>query len=108
MLDNLQQIANRDVSLVIMEACGSSHHWARWLNGLGIEVKLLPAQYVRTYVKRNKTDAADAAALLQAARACDIRPVRVKSIEQQARQGLHRIRSLWRCQAFGFVKLQFL
>ena len=49
----------------------------------------------RAYVKRNKTDAADAAALLKAARACDILPVKVKSIEQQALQGLHRTRSLW-------------
>ena len=87
--------ANRDVAQVIMEACGSAHHWARWLGGLGIEVKLLPAQYVRAYVKRNKTDAADAAALLEAARASDIRSVRVKSVEQQALQGMHRIRSLW-------------
>ncbi|MDA7418006.1 IS110 family transposase [Xenophilus arseniciresistens] len=87
--------ANRDVRLVIMEACGSAHHWARWLTGLGIDVRLLPAQYIRAYVKRNKTDAADAAALLEAARASDIRPVRVKSVEQQALQGLHRIRSLW-------------
>lgn len=87
--------ANRDVGLVVMEACGSAHHWARWLNSLGIEVRLLPAQYVRAYVKRNKTDAADAAALLEAARASDMRPVRVKSVEQQALQGLHRIRSLW-------------
>jgi transposase len=87
--------ANRDVALVIMESCGSAHHWARWLAGLGIEVKLLPAQYVRAYVRRNKTDAADATALLEAARASDIRPVRVKSVEQQALQGLHRIRSLW-------------
>jgi len=86
---------NRDVRLVIMEACGSAHHWARWLNGLGVEVRLLPAQYIRAYVKRNKTDAADAAALLEAARASDIRPVRVKSVEQQALQGMHRIRSLW-------------
>jgi transposase len=86
---------NREVTLVIMESCGSAHHWARWLNGLGIEVRLLPAQYVRAYVKRNKTDAADAAALLEAARASDMRPVRVKSVEQQALQGLHRIRSLW-------------
>ena len=86
---------NRDVSLVIMEACGSAHHWARWLNSLGIEVRLLPAQYIRAYVKRNKTDAADAAALLEAARASDIRPVRVKSVEQQALQGMHRIPSLW-------------
>lgn len=86
---------NRSVSLVIMEACGSAHHWARWLNSLGIEVRLLPAQYIRAYVKRNTTDAADAAALLEAARASDMRPVRVKSVEQQALQGLHRIRSLW-------------
>lgn len=86
---------NRQVGLVVMEACGSAHHWARWLNGLGIEVRLLPAAYVRAYVKRNKTDAADAAALLDAVRASDMRPVKVKSVEQQALQGLHRIRSLW-------------
>ena len=49
----------------------------------------------QAYVKRNKTDAADAAALLEAARASDIAPVKVKSIEQQALQGLHRTRSLW-------------
>lgn len=86
---------NRHVDLVVMEACGSAHFWARWLNALGIEVRLLPAQYVRAYVRRNKTDSADAAALLEAARACDLRPVRIKSVEQQALQGLHRIRSLW-------------
>ena len=86
---------NRRVGLVVMEACGSAHHWGRWLTGLGIEVKMLPARYVRAYVKRNKTDAADAAALLEAARASDISPVRVKSVEQQALQGMHRIRSLW-------------
>lgn len=87
--------ANRSVGLVVMEACGSAHHWARWLNGLGIDARLLPAQYVRAYVRRNKTDATDAAALLEASRAADMRPVRVKSVEQQALQGLHRIRSLW-------------
>ena len=74
--------SNRSVGLVVMEACGSAHHWARWLNGLGIEVRLLPAAYVRAYVKRNKTDAADACALLEAARCAEIIPVRVKSIEQ--------------------------
>lgn len=86
---------NREVSLVIMEACGSAHHWARWLSSLGIEARLLPAAYIRAYVKRNKTDAADACALLEAARCADIEPVRIKSVEQQALQGLHRIRSLW-------------
>jgi transposase len=86
---------NREVDLVVMEACGSAHHWGRWLAERGIAVKLLPAQYVRAYVKRNKTDRADAAALLEAARAADIKPVAVKSIEQQALQGLHRLRSGW-------------
>ena len=87
--------ANRAVGLVVMEACGSAHHWARWLNALGIEVRLLPAAYVRAYVKRNKTDAADACALLEAARCADISPVRIKSVEQQGLQALHRTRSLW-------------
>ena len=87
--------ANRAVGLVVMESCGSAHHWGRWLTGMGIEVRLLPAQYVRAYVKRNKTDAADAAALVQALRDADIRPVRIKSVEQQALQALHRSRSLW-------------
>jgi len=86
----------RAVDLVIMEACGSAHHWARRLNARGIEVKLLPAGYVRAYVRRNKTDAADACALLEAARNADIVPVRVKSVEQQALQGLHRVRSQWK------------
>ena len=110
---------NRTVGLVVMEACGSAHHWARWLNGLGIEVRLLPAAYVRAYVKRNKTDTADACALLEAARCAQIVPVRVKSIEQQALQALHRTRSLWMatrtarinalrgfCREFGIVVAQ--
>ena len=87
--------ANRNVARVIMEACGSAHHWGRWLNARGIEAVLLPAAYVRAYVRRNKTDAADAQALLEAARAADIAPVKIKSVEQQALQGLHRIRSAW-------------
>lgn len=87
--------ANRAVSRVVMEACGSAHHWGRWLTSQGIAVQLLPPRYVRHYVKRNKTDATDAAALLEAARCADIVPVRVKSVEQQALQSLHRIRSSW-------------
>ena len=67
-----------------MEACGSAHHWARWLDRFGIAVKLSPAAHIRAYVKRNKTDAADACALLEAARASDIVPVKVKSVEQAA------------------------
>src|ERR1700682_1215280 len=111
--------ANRAIGLVVMEACGSAHYWSRWLNAQGIEVRLLPPAYVRAYVKRNKTDAADACALLEAARCADIAPVRVKSVEQQALQGLHRTRSLWMttrtsrinalrgfCREFGIVIAQ--
>lgn len=86
---------NRSVQLVVMEACATAHYWARTFRARGIEVRLLPAQYVRAYVKRNKTDAADALALLEAARASDIKPVGVKSVEQQALQALHRLRSGW-------------
>jgi transposase len=111
--------AKRAVGLVVMEACGSAHHWPRWLNAQGIEVRLLPPPYERAYVKRNKTDAADACALLGAARCADIAPVRVKSVEAQALQGLHRTRSLWMatrtsrinalrgfCREFGIVIAQ--
>jgi transposase len=79
-----------------MEACGSAHHWARTLQAQGHEVRLLPAQYVRAYVRRNKTDAADAAALVEAARCADISPVPVKSVDQQVLQQLHRLRQ--QCQ----------
>ena len=80
---------------VVMEACGSAHHWARKISACGHQVQLLPAQYVRAYVKRNKTDSADAAALIEAARCGDIRAVPVKSIEQQQLQALHRLRTQW-------------
>ncbi len=80
---------------VVLEACGSSHYWARRILALGHHVELLPAQYVRAYVKRNKTDEADAAALIEAARCSDIKPVPVKTVEQQQVQALHRLRSQW-------------
>jgi transposase len=87
--------ANRPIGLVIMEACSSAHYWARRISALGIRVQLLPPRYVRAYVKRNKTDAADAAALLEAARCSDIAPVKIKSVEQQSLQCLHRVRNVW-------------
>lgn len=54
--------------LIGMEACGSAHHWAREIQALGHEVRLMPAQYVKPYVKQNKTDAADAEAICEAVR----------------------------------------
>ena len=86
---------HREPCRVVMEACGSAHHWARKIAAAGHQVQLLPAQYVRAYVKRNKTDRADAAALIEAARCGDILPVPVKTIEQQQIQALHRLLTQW-------------
>jgi len=67
-----------------LEACGASHHWARELAALGHEVVLLPPQYVKPYVKRNKNDAADAAAICEAMSRPTMRFVPAKTVEQQA------------------------
>jgi transposase len=80
--------------LVGMEACGTSHHWARELIRLGHEVRLMPPSYVRPYVKRGKTDAADAAAICEAVTRPTMRFVPVKSREQQAALSVHRARNL--------------
>jgi transposase len=80
---------------VVMEACGSAHYWARRIARLGHTVRLLPAHYVKAYVRRNKTDQADAAALIEAARCAEIREVPVKTVEAQQIQSLHRLRSQW-------------
>jgi transposase len=80
---------------VLLEACASAHHWARELQGLGHKVVLLPPHAVRPYVTRNKTDKTDAKALLEAYRNEDIRPVPVKSPDQQALAAIHRLRSSW-------------
>jgi transposase len=78
-----------------MEACGSAHHWARRLVAEGHTVRLLPAHYMKPYVGRSKTDRADAAALIEAARSSQIRSVPIKTLEQQQLQSLHRLRSQW-------------
>src|SRR5688572_21445554 len=78
---------------VIMESCGTSHYWGRRMQARGLRVQLLPVQYVRPYVRRNKTDRADTDALLEAARCGEIRPVPVKTVEQQTLQAIHRVRT---------------
>ncbi len=78
-----------------MEACGSAHHWARRIEELGHVVVLLPPQYVRPYVVRNKTDRTDVDALLEAFRNEQIRPVPIKTVTQQVIATLHRLRSGW-------------
>lgn len=85
-------LSNIEPCLVGMEACGSSHYWAREIEKLGHEVKLMPPQYVKPYVKTNKNDSADAEAICEAVRRPTMRFVSVKSEEQQALLLLHRER----------------
>src|SRR4051812_36156017 len=78
--------------LIGIEACASSHYWARELVALGHDVKLMPAHYVKPYVKRSKNDAADAEAICEAVTRPTMRFVGIKSPEQQSAMMLHRVR----------------
>jgi len=80
--------------LVGMEACATAHYWAREFTKLGHEVRLMPAKDVKAYVKRNKSDAADAEAICEAVRRPTMRFVRIKSAEQQGQLMQHRTRDL--------------
>ena len=104
--------------LVGLEACATSHYWARELARLGHDVRLMPAKDVKAYIKRNKNDAADAAAICEAVRRPTMRFVQVKSADQQAQLMQHRARDLLmqqrtqlinalRCGGCYRTKLQF-
>ena len=80
--------------LVGIEACATSHHWARELRVFGHEVRIMPANYVKPYVKRNKNDAADAEAICEAVTRPSMRFVAVKGPEQQSVLMVHRTRAL--------------
>lgn len=80
--------------LVGMEACGTAHHWGRELSKLGHTVKLMPPAYVKPYLKRGKTDAADAEAIAEAVTRPTMRFVAVKTADQQAVLMLHKVRDL--------------
>lgn len=80
--------------VVAMEACGGAYYWARRLQALGHDVRLIPPIYVKPYVVRNKNDARDADGLSLAVLRPDIRTVQIKSPEQQARASVHRVRDL--------------
>jgi transposase len=86
-----------------MEACGGAHYWARELVKLGHDVRLMPAQYVRPYVKRSKHDAADAEACCEAVQRPSMRFVPVKSEAQQALLMLHRIRDRLQAERTGTI-----
>jgi transposase len=85
--------AKQPRSLIGMEACGSAHYWARVARRCGHEVRLMPPAYVKAYVKRNKTDAIDAAAICEALSRPTMRFVPVKDEADQAKVALHRIRA---------------
>jgi transposase len=88
----LEFFANLPPCLVGLEACAAAHYWARELGKLGHEVRLMPPQYVRPYVKTNKHDAADAEACCEAVRRPGMRFVPIKSEGQQSLLMLHRVR----------------
>jgi len=95
--------------LIGMEACGTSHFWARELQALGHEVKLMPPIYVKPYVKRGKTDAGDAEAIAEAVTRPTMRFVAIKSPEQQSVLALHRTRALLvrqRTQLVNMIRAQ--
>ncbi len=85
-------MARQPSSMVIFEACGGAHYWARVMEELGHEVKLIAPQYVRPFVKRQKNDAADAEAIVIAARQPEMRFVDPKTVEQQSRAAVFRAR----------------
>ncbi len=80
-------------ALIAMESCSGSHHWGRELTQYGFDVHLIPAQYVKPYLKRNKNDANDAEAICEAASRPGMPKVPIKTIEQQDIQAMHRARS---------------
>ena len=85
--------ANQPPVLVGMEACGGAHYWAREIAKLGHSVKLMNPKYVKPYVKTNKNDRADAAAIAEAATRASVRAVPVKQAWQQDLQSVHRVRT---------------
>ena len=93
----LSFFANLSPCLIGMEACGSAHYWARKLQGLGHNVKLMAPQFVKPYVKTNKNDAADAEAICEAVTRPTMRFVPIKNGERQAVLAMHRARQ-------GFIK----
>jgi transposase len=97
--------AKLDPCLVGIEACGTSHYWAREITKLGHEVRLMPPAYVKPYVKRGKTDAGDAEAICEAVTRPTMRYVAIKSPEQQAALALHRTRDLFVKQRTQLVNM---
>ena len=80
-------------AVIGMEACTRAHHWSRILISKGYEVKIVPPQFVKPFVKSNKNDANDAQAICEAMARPNMYPVKVNTIEQQDNQAIHRVRN---------------
>ena len=90
----LEFLASQPPCLVVMETCGGAHYWGREIQRLGHEVRLIAPIYVKAFAKRQKSDARDAAAIVEAAQRPTMRFVRVKTEEVQARAMVYRTRAL--------------
>ncbi len=105
----MQFFTNLEPCLIGMEACATSHYWAREIAALGHDVRLIPPAYVKPYVKRRKSDAVDAAAICEAVTRPTMRFVEVKTPEQQAILAVHRTRDLiirQRTQTINMLRAQ--
>lgn len=100
-----RSLSNHPPLRVVMEACGSAHHWARVFQAQGHTVRLMPARDVRPYVRGNKTDRADAAGLLEADRCGQITEVAIKTPDQQGVQAQHRVRERIKAQRTSLLNL---
>jgi transposase len=91
--------------VVGMEACGSAHHWARTVRSLGLEPRIMAAEFVQPFRKSRaaKNDRNDAEAIAIAVRQANMRFVTVKSVEQQARLARHRLREGWKEERTGLI-----
>lgn len=94
----LRFFANLPRCVIGLEACATAHHWARAIGRLGHDVRLMPPRYVKPYVKRSKTDRADAEAICEAVQRPTMRFVAVKTEEQQGMLVIHRVRETLVCQ----------
>jgi transposase len=96
-------IAQQPTTTIVMEACYTSHYWGRVFKEMGHKVRLIPAQFVKPFVRGHKSDRNDAVAIAEASFRPDISSVAVKTVEQQDIQVLHRIRDRYVARRTGLV-----
>lgn len=96
-------IQKQEPTIVAMEACYSSHYWARCFTEMGHDVKLIPAQFVKPFVRGNKSDRNDAVAIAEAAQRPNLKSVPIKTLHQQDIQCLHRIRERYVRNRTGLI-----